>query len=141
MVLLPLRLHYFYQRRKDSIDGVHDRLHIYPLCGIFYFPWHRHQIEGTTGFPCFFRMTLAKSGKGNCQSFPAASVGFEPRTPWSPVTVLSSNHRATAVCSMVLCHVMTGSLPCTLLLTLVTACLDKWTRVVRRTQFTRIKLY
>ena len=27
--------------------GVHDRLHIYPLCGIFYFPWHRHQIEGT----------------------------------------------------------------------------------------------
>ena len=30
--------------------GVHDRLHIYPLCGIFYFPWHRHQIEGTNGF-------------------------------------------------------------------------------------------
>ena len=29
---------------------VHNRLHIYPLCGIFYFPWHRHQIEGTTGF-------------------------------------------------------------------------------------------
>ena len=23
---------------------VHYRLHIYPLCGIFYFPWHRHQI-------------------------------------------------------------------------------------------------
>ena len=22
--------------------GVHDRLHIYPLCGIFYFTWHRH---------------------------------------------------------------------------------------------------
>ena len=30
--------------------GVRDRLHIYPLCGIFYFPWHRHQIEGTNGF-------------------------------------------------------------------------------------------
>ena len=30
--------------------GVHDRLHIYPLCGIFYFPWHRHQIEGSNGF-------------------------------------------------------------------------------------------
>ena len=30
--------------------GVHDRLHIYPLCGIFYFPWHRHQTEGTNGF-------------------------------------------------------------------------------------------
>ena len=29
--------------------GVHDRLHIYPLCGIFYFHWHRHQIEGTDG--------------------------------------------------------------------------------------------
>ena len=27
--------------------GVDDRLHIYPLCGIFYFPWHRHQIEPT----------------------------------------------------------------------------------------------
>ena len=30
--------------------GVHDRLHIYPLCGIFYFPWHRHRVEGTNGF-------------------------------------------------------------------------------------------
>ena len=28
----------------------HDRLHIYRLCGIFYFPWHRHQTEGTDGF-------------------------------------------------------------------------------------------
>ena len=24
--------------------------YIYPLCGIFYFPWHRHQVEGTNGF-------------------------------------------------------------------------------------------
>ena len=30
--------------------GVHDKLHIYHLCGIFYFPWHRHQIEGTNSF-------------------------------------------------------------------------------------------
>ena len=30
--------------------GVHDRLHIYPLCGIFYFPMHSHHIEGTIGF-------------------------------------------------------------------------------------------
>ena len=32
--------------------GVHDRLHIYPLCGIFDFPWHRHQIQviKTTAF-------------------------------------------------------------------------------------------
>ena len=25
---------------------VHDTLNIYPPCGIFHFPWHRHQIEG-----------------------------------------------------------------------------------------------
>ena len=37
--------------------GVHDRLHIYPLCGIFYFPWHRHQIEGSNGFYCLIRKT------------------------------------------------------------------------------------
>ena len=37
--------------------GVHDRLHIYPLCVIFYFPWHRHQIEGTNGFYCLIRKT------------------------------------------------------------------------------------
>ena len=37
--------------------GVHDRLHIYPLCGLFYFPWHRHQIEGTNGFYCLIRKT------------------------------------------------------------------------------------
>ena len=37
--------------------GVHDRLHIYPMCGIFYFPWHRHQIEGTNGFYCLIRKT------------------------------------------------------------------------------------
>ena len=37
--------------------GVHDRLHIYPLCGVFYFPWHRHQIEGTNGFYRLIRKT------------------------------------------------------------------------------------
>ena len=35
--------------------GVDDKLHIYPLCGIFYFPWHKHQIEGTNGFRCLIR--------------------------------------------------------------------------------------
>ena len=30
--------------------GVHDRLHVYPLSGVSYFPWHRHQIERTNGF-------------------------------------------------------------------------------------------
>ena len=46
---------FFDQCRVDIIDhiecGVHDRLHIFtPLCGIFFFPWHRHQMEGTNGF-------------------------------------------------------------------------------------------
>ena len=30
--------------------GVQDRLHIYPLCGVFYFPWNRQQIEGIKCF-------------------------------------------------------------------------------------------
>ena len=35
----------------DQVEHeVHNRLYIYPLCGIFYFPWHRHQLEGTDGF-------------------------------------------------------------------------------------------
>ena len=37
--------------------GVHDRLHIYPLCGVFYFPWHRRQTEGANGFYCIIRKT------------------------------------------------------------------------------------
>ena len=33
-----------------SLEGeLHNRLHI-NLCGIVYFLWHRHQIEGTNGF-------------------------------------------------------------------------------------------
>ena len=35
---------------------------------IFYFPWHRHQIEGTNVFYCLIRKTLAKRGKRNWQS-------------------------------------------------------------------------
>ena len=27
--------------------GVQDRLHIYPMCGILYFPRHKHQIDWT----------------------------------------------------------------------------------------------
>ena len=33
--------------------GVYDSRQVtykYSLCGIFYFPWHRHQIEGTKLF-------------------------------------------------------------------------------------------
>ena len=33
-----------------ALVRVHYRLHIYPLCAIFYFLWHRNQIEGATGF-------------------------------------------------------------------------------------------
>ena len=37
------------QRRVDIIDmveyGVNEIFHIYPLCGIFYSPWHVHHIE------------------------------------------------------------------------------------------------
>ena len=68
------------------------------LCGVFYFPWHRHQIEGTNSFYCLFRKTQAKWGKRNCPSFETAEVilnpgpfnrkvrcsttgGFEPRIP------------------------------------------------------------
>ena len=36
--------------------------------GILYFPWHRHQIEGTDNFYCLLRKTLAKWGKRNLQS-------------------------------------------------------------------------
>ena len=34
--------------------------------GIFYFPWHIHQIEGTKAFSVS-KKTLAKRGKLNCQ--------------------------------------------------------------------------
>ena len=36
----------------DDVEnyGVHDRLQIYPQCGIVYFPWHRHQIKATNSF-------------------------------------------------------------------------------------------
>ena len=29
---------------------VHYRLHLYNQSGVFYFPWHRHQVEGTYDF-------------------------------------------------------------------------------------------
>ena len=32
--------------------------------GIFYFPWHRHQIEGTNSFYCLIRKTLASGVNG-----------------------------------------------------------------------------
>ena len=52
----------------------------------FYFPWHRHQIEGTDGFERLLRKTLAKRGKRNCPSSEEkfSAVGFEP-DPHRPV--------------------------------------------------------
>ena len=47
-------------------------------CGIFYFPWHRHQIEGTISFYCLFRKTQAMWGERNCLSFKMAAGGLEP---------------------------------------------------------------
>ena len=35
---------------EGGVDSTTGDLSVYPLCGIFYFPWHRHQIEGTDGF-------------------------------------------------------------------------------------------
>ena len=68
--------------------------------GIFYFPWNRHQIvEGTDGFYCLLRKTLARRGKRNCQSSEAklSAVGFE-RVPHRPAASASqcSNPLGTA---------------------------------------------
>ena len=30
------------------VESTTGHMSVYPLCGIFYFPWHRHQIEGKT---------------------------------------------------------------------------------------------
>ena len=46
-----------------------------PLCGTFYFHWHRHQVKGTNGFLCIFRKTQGKWGKRT------AVGGFEPLSP------------------------------------------------------------
>ena len=43
--------HWFLELSFSRIsESTTARLHIYPLCGICYFPWHRYQIEGTTDF-------------------------------------------------------------------------------------------
>ena len=61
--------------------GVHDRLHIYRLCRIFSFPWHRHQIEGTNGLPCLIQKTQAMWGKRTCLSFEAALQPLSYQAP------------------------------------------------------------
>ena len=71
-VLLPLSVQgSFFSRIDALLSGRWSprQLHI-PVRtgGMFYFPWHRHQIEGTNGLYCLIRKTLAKRGKRNCQS-------------------------------------------------------------------------
>ena len=94
-------LHHLYtlfdQRRVDVIDqveyGVHDRSHIYPLCGIFHFLWHRHQIEETDDFQCLLRKILAKCGKGNSQKFPSDASGILTRDH----LIVALNHHTPAL--------------------------------------------
>ena len=77
------------------MDGVHNRLHIYPLCGIFYFPWHRHQIEGTNSFYCLIRKT-ERFTISNVESqvfTPKINMpgpGIEPRSPACQAGMLTS---------------------------------------------------
>ena len=65
--------------------------------GIFYFPWHRHQIEGTNSFYCLIRKTLA-SGVNGIAKVPKrkvfTEVGLEPSNVQSPVDALT--HSTTA---------------------------------------------
>ena len=71
--------------------GVHDRLHIYPLCGIFYFPWHRDQIEGTDR--CLIRKTqtsLMLRARFLHLKCNLLGPGIEPRSPACQAGVLTT---------------------------------------------------
>ena len=88
-----------YQKIKGG--GVHDSCKPIPVQtsgsavgvavltggGIFYFPWHRHQIEGTNGFYCLIRKTLASRVNG---------IGKVPkRKVFTEVGLEPSNVRST----------------------------------------------
>ena len=71
--ILVLTLEWFRELSFSRLEcGVHDMLLVYPLCGMFYFPWYRHRIEGTNGLQCLIRMTQAMWGKRTCPCFEAA---------------------------------------------------------------------
>ena len=80
--------------------------------GIFYFPWHRHRIEGTNGFYCIIRKTLA-SGVNGIAKVPKrkvfTEVGLEPSNVRSPVDALT--HSAIAPHRRRYCSHYTKSLP------------------------------
>ena len=60
--------------------GVHNRLHIYPLCWIFHFHWHRHPIEGTNGLYCPIWKTQAMWDT-NVRKFRSGTQITEPPRP------------------------------------------------------------
>ena len=57
-----------------KIGGVDHMVFSISLRGIFYFPWHRNQIEWPNSFYCLFRKTQAKWGERNCPSFETAEL-------------------------------------------------------------------
>ena len=77
--------------------GVHDSYTFQcGLVGSFYFPWYRHQIEGTNGFYCLIRKTLASGVNGIAKITKRkvfTEVGLEPSNVRSPVDTLT--HSAT----------------------------------------------
>ena len=81
---------------RIRVGGVHDRLHIYPLCGVVYFPWHRHQIEGANGVPSskIHRLQLRpqyKAGSALCSPVPMFPGTYVPRYLCSPVPMFCIN--------------------------------------------------
>ena len=85
--------------------------------GIFYFPWHRHQIEGTNGFYCLIRKTLASGVNGiakvpNRKVF--TEVGLEPSNVRSPVDALTHSAIAHGTTSWVVirCDLATNRAAC-----------------------------
>ena len=81
----PLPFFYIWSGLVDIIDhveyGVRDRLYIFPMCGIFYLPWHKHQIEGTNSCHYLFQKTQTMWGKQTCPSFEAALQPVSYHTP------------------------------------------------------------
>ena len=65
-------------------------LHIYPHVWDLLLLLAYHQIEGTDGFSVSSEIHWQSGVNGNCQSFQAAPLGFEPATTRS--SVASSNH-------------------------------------------------
>ena len=91
-----------------AVGGVHNspvangtailkRLHLYNQSGVFYLPWHRHQVEGTpTIFSVLSEKTRAISGKVFCpgtQSNGTDRPRFERSILGSSVRL--ANHSAT----------------------------------------------